>query len=752
VRAELERVAEFIAITAEEAAPIGDVPDVRSAISLSRTAGAMLAGPELREIATAIASIRRMRGFLRARGAGRPRILAYLGALHAFPDLDRRLGEALDEEGALRDDASPELRAIRHELRQLRAEIERRLARLFHRAGAASVIADEYVTVRNGRFVVPVRAAAAAEMPGIVQDRSASGETLFVEPLFAVERNNRLLIAAREEAQEEARVLTELTGLIGLQADALEEAFATLIELDTLGARAAFARRHAAVCAEVGGGAIALRGVRHPLLALTGRPVVAIDIVLEPDTRLLILTGPNTGGKSVALKTLGIAALMAQSGLPVLADPGAELPVFSQVLTDIGDRQTVAGDLSTFSGHVTNLAEILSLAGASSLVLLDEPGTGTDPADGAALAKVSLRRLVERGARVLATTHFEAVKIYALAEPGAMVAAVDFDPESFAPRYRLIYGSVGPSLGLPIARRLGLPDDLLAAAERERGRADDLPQAVARLEAERERYETEASAASREQQALAELRRTQERLVAELAEKRSRKWSDELGEARRFAEELKSEGHRLLAEARERPREGGRALIELGREQRGRIERQGRQVSQSEPERDADGMREQAPALGDQVEVAGSNLRGTLIAVSGERAQVSRGSVRFDVPVKQLRRVPGVAPTAAPSSTPVAPRATAREPIREEIERGLVPAIEINLIGEHVKDGLARLEAFLDHATLDAAAKVRIIHGSGSGTLRSAVRRYLADSPYVSKFEEGDPLGGGSGVTIAYLT
>ncbi|HYC23099.1 MAG TPA: Smr/MutS family protein [Candidatus Bathyarchaeia archaeon] len=752
MRTELERVADFSAITAEEAAPIGDVPDVRSALALSRTAGAMLSGPDLKEIATAIASIRRMRGFLRARGAGRPRILAYLGALHAFPDLDRRLGDALDEEGALRDDASPELRAIRRELRQLRAEIERRLARLFHRAGAASVIADEYVTVRNGRFVIPVRAAAAAEMPGIVQDRSASGETLFVEPLFAVERNNRLLIAAREEAQEEARVLTELTGLIGLQADALEEAFATLIELDTLGARAAFGRRHAAVCAEVGGGTIALHGVRHPLLALTGRPVVPIDIVLEPDTRLLIVTGPNTGGKSVALKTLGIAALMAQSGLPVLADPGAELPVFSQVLTDIGDRQTVAGDLSTFSGHVTNLAEILSLAGTSSLVLLDEPGTGTDPADGAALAKVSLRRLTERGARVLATTHFEAVKIYALAEPGAMVAAVDFDPESFAPRYRLIYGSVGPSLGLPIARRLGLPDDLLAAAERERGRADDLPQAVARLEAERARYEAEASAASREQRALAELRRTQERLVAELTEKRSRKWSDELGEARRFADELKSEGHRLLAEARERPREGGRALIELGREQRARIERQSRQVLQGEPQPDADAMREQAPAPGDQVEVVGSNLRGTLIAVSGERAQVSRGSVRFDVPVKQLRRVPGASSTPTPSSTPVAPRAPAREPVREETARDLVPAIEINLIGEHVKDGLARLEAFLDHATLDAAAKVRIIHGSGSGTLRSAVRRYLADSPYVSKFEEGDPLGGGSGVTIAYLT
>src|SRR5262249_49313913 len=192
-----------------------------------------------------------------------------------------------------RDEASPALRAIRRELRSLRAEIERQLARLFQKTGASGVLADEYVTVRNGRFVVPVRAAAAAELPGIVQDRSASGETLFVEPLFAVERNNRLLIAAREEAQEEARVLAELTGEIGVQADALDEAFATLIELDTLGARASFARAHHAVCPEIGGGAIVLRNARHPLLALTGRPVVPVEILLEPMTRLLVVTGPN---------------------------------------------------------------------------------------------------------------------------------------------------------------------------------------------------------------------------------------------------------------------------------------------------------------------------------------------------------------------------------------------------------------------------------------------------------------------------
>jgi DNA mismatch repair protein MutS2 len=670
--------------------------------------------------------------------------------LHAFPDLDRLLAAALDEDGRLRDDASPALRAIRRELRTLRAEIEQRLARLFHQPGSSSVIADEYVTVRNGRYVVPVRTQSAAELPGIVQDRSASGETLFVEPLFAVERNNRLLIAAREEAEEEARILVELTAAIGAQADALEEAFAALVELDTLAARSGFARLYHGVCPVIGGDSIRLGRARHPLLVLAGREVTPIDVELEETTRLLLVTGPNTGGKSVALKTLGLAALMAQSGVPIFADEDARLPLFTQVLTDIGDQQTVAGDLSTFSGHIVNLREILAESAVGSLVLLDEPGASTDPDDGAALAKAILQALVERGARVLATTHFQAVKLFALNQPGAQVAAVDFDPETFSPLYRLIYGSVGPSLGLPIARRLGLPSSIVDAASCERGAGvADLGAAVAQLDEQRRRYEAQADAVAVERHELAGLREAQEALLAELHDKRRRKWADELGEARRFAEELRSEGRRLLAEARERPAVRARALHELGREQGARIEAQERAFSGlSTIEAAGD---EVTLAPGDQVEVSGSGVRGTLVQISGERAQISRGTVRFDVPAKQLRRVPGAAPSGSGRGEGARRSMPSAEPAATSGATLALPSAEINLIGERVQSGLIQLEAFLDRAVVDDATTVRVVHGTGTGALRSAVREFLATSPYVAGFADGEPNAGGAGVTIVRL-
>ena len=743
VREELARVADYIAVTAEERPPLGELPDIRPHTSAARKPGALLSGAELREVAAVITAVRQMRGFLRARAAGRPLLLAFLGSLHSLPDLDRLLAESLDEEGGLRDDASPTLRSIRRELRVLRAEIEARLARLFRQSTTAKLVADEYVTVRNGRFVVPLKAASASELPGIVQDRSASGETLFVEPLFAVEANNRLLIAAREEAQEEARILGQLTAALGASAEALEEAFGALVALDTLGARVLFARARAAMCPEIGGEEVLLRNARHPLLVRTGRAVTPIDIELDAATRLLLISGPNTGGKSVALKTLGLSTLMAQAGVPVLADPGARLPLFDAVWTDIGDQQTVAGDLSTFSGHVRNLAAILAGATSHSLVLLDEPGTGTDPEDGAALARVLLEELVRRGARVLATTHFQTVKSFALALPSAAVAAVDFEPETFTPRYRLVPGTVGPSLGLTMARRLGFPGDLLGAAERERGQLGaELSVALERLESERRRYEELAERSANERQELERTRYQHEKLVAELRAKRDRRWAEELGEAKQFADELKREGRRLLAEARRRPRELARDLVALGEEQSTAIATRERDVVGTRPE----GEREPA-RVGDEVQVEGSGLRGAVVQISGDRAQIARGAIRFDVPLAQLRRVSGG------GGAPVKPRRERAHDLApaEALDAPAPVSKEINLIGDRVASALARLDSELDRAMLDSHAAVRIIHGHGTGALRGAVREHLAQSPYVRRFEEADRAHGGDGATIAYL-
>ncbi|MBM4265121.1 MAG: endonuclease MutS2 [Deltaproteobacteria bacterium] len=757
VRDELQRVADLLAISGDEPVPIGGFPDIRPHLAMSHTIGARLSGTELLEVASTLGAVRRLRGYLRSHASERPLLLASLASLHPLPDLDRRLADTLDDEGGLREDASPALRAVRRELRGLRSEIEARLTRLFRGSSGERLFAEPYVTLRNGRFVVPVRAQASAELPGIVQDRSSSGETLFVEPLFAVEPNNRLLIAAREEAEEEARILADLTGLVGENADALGEAFEALVDLDTLAARATFARRHGAICPRIddagdASAAIRLRKARHPLLVLTGRPVTPIDVELEAGLRLLVITGPNTGGKSVALKTLGLAAAMAQSGIPILATDDSALPLVGGLWTDIGDRQDVADDLSTFSGHVHNLAEILTASEPGSLVLLDEPGTGTDPDDGAALARVLLQDLVDRGAWVLATTHFQTVKVFALGAERATVAAVDFEPETFAPRYRLIYGSVGPSLGLDMARRLGLPSSLLAAAERERDVASrSFGAAVERLEAERRRYEATAGELEVERDRLREAQVEHKALADELREKRRRKWADELGEAKRFADELRSEGRRLLAETKRDPRSQGLLLKQAGQEQRARIDSREREIAGDAPAptpTDAASIRP-----GDQVEVLGSGVRGTLVKIEGQRAQISRGALRFDAPVGKLRRISGA---AAPKRPAVPMHRLVRETDPEsELERprsaAAVPSAELNLVGARVAPALARLETFLDRAALDDRTSVRIVHGHGTGALRDAVREYLAGSPYVDRFEEADPHGGGSGATIAHL-
>jgi len=750
VRQELARVDQFREITEEEAPPLGAFPDIRPSLAVSATRGARLGGRELVDVATALSTIRRMRGFIRARAAEHPLLLHFLDVLHPLPELDRLLAATLDEEGEVRDDASPTLRALRRELRELRSEIERRLSRLVRQSAGA----DDYVTVRNGRFVIPVRAQAAKELGGIVQDRSASGETLFVEPLLAVEPNNRLLIAAREESEEVARILGELTAAVGASRGQLVEGFAALSELDTLAARVAFARRHGAHCPAVDEGRIRLGSARHPLLELTGRTVTAVDVVLDAETQLLVISGPNTGGKSVALKTLGLAVLMAQSGIPVLADRDTTLPVFDAVWTDIGDPQNVSGDLSTFSGHVRNLVQVLEGATERSLVLLDEPGTGTDPEDGAALARALLEELVRRRARVLATTHFQSVKAFALSCAGAQVAAVDFDPETFAPRYRLVYRSIAPSLGLEMARRLGFPATLLDTAEERRGRLGvDLATAARALEDERRSYEEMAQRVLDERAELDASRAHYETLLGELREKKKRRWADELDEARRFADELRREGQRMLDEARRQPGELGPKLREVAAVHRSRIGEQQRAIAGADPGVGDRLPGESPPRVGDEVHVVGSGLRGRLESVSGARAQLSRGGVRFDVPLAQLRRVAGGGrpkpPRAAITHIVSEPRSQAA-PAADVALPGLA-LLELNLVGSRVQPALERLEAFLDRAMLEGVGVVRIIHGMGTGALRDAVREALTGSPYVSRFAQADRREGGAGATIAHL-
>jgi len=452
---------------------------------------------------------------------------------------------------------------------------------------------------------------------------------------------------------------------------------------------------------------------------------------------VLVITGPNTGGKTVALKTLGLLALMAQSGILIPAAEGSRLPCFRGIFADVGDAQSIERNLSTFSAHVANLTEIIGQPETPTLVLLDEPGVGTDPDEGAALGVGLIRVLEAAGARVVVSTHYAAIKVFALSAATCVSAAVDFDLDTLAARYRLVYHSVGESLALPIARRLGLPAAVLEAAQAARTEQDRaLAAAMARLEASRRQYETRLADAEERTRTTAQTQQEVNRLLAELQEKRRRRWADELGAARDFVRRVREQGRELLA-AIEQGAADRRALTRWVREQEAGLEAQAAARAAELPgEQSAPTRVPQPPRIGDLVEVIDTGIRGRLLAVEGTRAWIQRGSLRFEVPAAPLRRIEGPATAAVEVRVSPAPEGLPQE---------------ISLLGLRAKEALATLEPFLDHAVRARYPSVRIIHGIGSGALRRAVAEYLSASAYCSSFRSGEPREGGAGVTIAEL-
>jgi DNA mismatch repair protein MutS2 len=708
--------------------PTADVPLLAAALSAALPEGAALELRRLVELRHLLEVAAHVRTWLRREPERFARLYAIAAGLPDVTEVRAALDNTLDDSGQVRDEASPGLAAARATLRDLRAQLEARLLKLVRDPALEGVVSEHYVTVRNGRFVVPVRSGASGSIAGVVQDRSGSDETLFIEPLFAVDLNNRLLLAAKTEEMEERRVRAELTTLVRAHARAIADLEDAIAAADALGAAAAFARTHGCTRPVLGAPDVALRGSRHPLLLIAGRPVVPIDVVVRADRRGLAVTGPNAGGKTVALKTLGLAVLMAQAGLFIPAAEGSRLPVFEAVLVDIGDEQSIERDLSTFTGHAHNLAEIAPAAGPGALVLLDEPGAGTDPSEGAALAVGVLSDLLARGPRLVFTTHFSQVKTFALAEPALEVAAFDVDPTTGAPRYRLAYHTVGQSFALPIARRHGVPERALRIAEELlAGESRDLARALARLEESRRGFETSRDETEAERARLATARAEADTLADELRARQRRRWSEDLDASRNFVRDLEARGRAVLEELRRRPEPA--TLGTFVRETRVAIEAQEIALAPAA----APGR---PPRLGDQVELVGRGIRGELIELTGPRARIQRGGLKFEVPSDQLRVV-----DASP----------ARERVAVAVTRPDESSDEINLLGQRAREALDALAAFLDRAVRSGASEVRIVHGLGSGALRRAVQEFLATSPYCAGYREADASVGGAGVTIAEL-
>lgn len=729
--------------------PLGGFRDVRDAVIRAEKHG-VLSPQELLEVADTASASRRLHRYLQRDPLVFPLLTAQGALLGTFTGIEAVIDRAIAANGDVVDGASPELERARRRVRALNDDIQRELQRIITTPGLQEVLQDPIVTQRNGRFCVPVRAEERNTFKGIVHDLSASGQTAFMEPLSVVELGNDLREAQRLEEAEVYRVLAELSERVGRDADRLLASIDAGARLDLIFARAACGRAMDAVEPVLNAqGAIDLIQARHPLL---GEHAVPIDVRLgdDGDTTLLI-TGPNTGGKTVTLKTVGLLTLMAQSGLHIPAAEGSRLAIMDQVFVDIGDEQSIEQNLSTFSGHMTNIIQILKEAGARTLVLLDEIGAGTDPAEGAALGKSVLLELQERGCRTIATTHYGELKVFGQSTPGFLNASVEFDPETLRPTYRLITGLPGSSNAITIAQRLGLPKTVAARAKSLMGETPlAFEQVLRQAEGARRALDRERSGATRarmEAEATArhlqdELRTTEAKREEILA--RARKQAqDVLQKARLEANGLLDELRTALRTARE---QGGANVADLRKRTRAVLEGMAEDVG-ALPELPVTPTRQEKPALtavqtGQAVYVRTLGHRGTALedGQGDDEVEVLVGIMRVRARVHDLE---GVVQTS-PSYTPQAARASLAK------AKGASP--EILLLGKRAEEAATELDEYLYTAVESGITRVRIVHGFGTGALRNVVRDVLRHHATVRSYRPGAADEGGGGVTVAELS
>ena len=742
---------------------IGGSHDIRPSVELAARAG-VLDPQAFLDIKSTLIACRDLKKSLEAAAGDAPllaRLAAGLPVPHGIVDA---ISQVLSERGEVLDSASAKLADIRRTLKVTRDRLMSRLQRYLTESG--SKLQEPIITQRDGRYVIPLRAEFKGQIKAIVHDQSASGATLFVEPLPVVELNNQVREQELAQRDEERRILAELSGLVAQHAVEWKYGIENLALLDLAFAKAKYAEalrasepvlhdprphqsssRPPAADESASSRSIHLLHARHPLLA--AETVVPIDVDPPAGTHAVVITGPNTGGKTVTLKTVGLLVLMAQSGLHLPAQSGSELPCFDAVYADIGDEQSIEQSLSTFSGHITNIIQILKHADAGSLVILDELGAGTDPQEGAAIARAILAHLIQRRITTLVATHYPELKTFAHGAQGVVNASLEFDVHTLRPTYRLTIGLPGRSNALLIAQRLGLDAQIIAAA-REQIDPADLRADKLLDDIRRERNRT-----ARERGKLEKARAQAEKKTGEL-ESKLEKVEDERREvlARARAEgELEVAVLRQNIESLKERLKKARQPLDALRDLETRV--QDMQAAIEAPvERRQDGARAAAPlafALGQRVFVPDLRSTGIITALAESDAEVQIGSLRVRVKLPDLQAPGEAAPGAPASGVQVRPPAQKIPQAEPGLGSRPSPGIEVNLRGQLVEDGLLQLERYLEKAYAAGLPFVRIIHGRGTGKMREAVRGALSQNPLVSSFEQADENEGGAGVTIARL-
>lgn len=733
----------------DHVAPLGGVADLDAAFQLAGKGGT-LTPLQLLEVRSTLVALRETSRFLTANGDQAPLLSERAQLLSDHRALEREIDGCIDPSGEVRDEASSALAGARRESNQLAGDLQRRLARYLQDPDVAPSLSDDFYTVRNDRYVLPVRADARGSVRGIVHDASRSGTTLFVEPEAVVELNNRLKQAELTVARETLRVLTELTARVAEEAPVLGVDLEMLAHIDLAFARGRLSQQMQGVEPRVErDGVFHLTQLRHPLLSPD--EAVPNDLQLGESWHVLVISGPNAGGKTVALKSLGLAALFVRAGLHVPADPGARVALVDDVLADIGDGQDMRESLSTFSAHMVNLAEIVSAAGPDTLALLDEVGVGTDPGEGAALAQAVLETLADSGTRIVATTHYNLLKEMAAVDARFCNASVEFDPETLAPTYRLHLGAPGASSATAVAARMGMPSLVLdranALLDREDRRLDrmlsELGASRAALEAEQREVEaTRMESESIRDEYQAKLERLQERrdkLFVSMREDLDVAFKEAHAEVAAVIRDLQRKGT---------AQEAARARSELGTlEEKAREAETRAGVHRDEAEAQAAvDWRRAKP--GDAVRIPGGGT-GVLSSLPDQkgRVRVKTGSATLVVPSDKVSAATN--PATKPDGHRVRFEPAAGPKAAEAAQGG--GTFHCDLRGLRAEAARDTVVAALDRALADDRAAVEFIHGVGTGALRQIVREELAASAYVTDIQSGDPDHGGDGVTTALM-
>ena len=750
VREWLAQTAEAVQVDSVAHPPMGGIHDIRQYIKKVGI-GSILEPAELLDILSTMYAMRAVKKFFKELEAEAPLMKASAHDIEIMGQLERNLENTIDEHGVLRDDASIELKRIRREMKVSQARIKDHLANILHSAEYQKYFQEAIVTMRGDRYVVPIKQEYRQYFPGIVHDQSATGATVFIEPMAVVNLNNDVKQLVSAERHEIERILRDMSQQIRHCDEQLLTNCEIMADIDFAFAKAALAYELQATEPVINDeGRTCLIGARHPLIDRTR--VVPIDISLGEKYSMLLITGPNTGGKTVSMKTLGLMVLMAQAGLFLPAESGSEIAVYNTIYADIGDEQSIEQSLSTFSAHMTHLVDILSKVESDDLLLLDELGAGTDPEEGAALAMAILEQLLKINASVLATTHYSELKTFAFSQAGIENACVEFDVKTLRPTYRLLTGIPGASNAFAISRRLGLSESLIIRAK-QLIQADhaQFEQVINQLEKEKLLYEQMNADIMLRQQRAEQLEAKAEAVRADLSKRKAE-----------IIRKAKDEGAAMVRRARRESEEVIKQLKEqfndLGIQKRQQAIQEARDRLAQEAERVRPGLVSEKAynkkidpssiSPGDIVYVTKLDQKGSVISVHGKELEVQLGAMKMNVKMSACKFV-----SKAPAETQSSPKTLPRNRKRKESFIGKVQEAhrEIDIRGLMVNEAEVILGKFIDDSVMAGLSQVLIIHGKGTGALRKGIHEYLKRHRNVDNFNFADMSEGGTGATLVDL-